>query len=355
MKKVLIILGILLVAIAATGFFIINSYLGKIKYDSGTAAVEPISPETTIDEEPEDGNNTDSPQAEVDDLEQRIRENLENNSTPITYDKDVFNILLIGTDDRKDDHVGRSDSIIIISICKKTSKIIATSLLRDIYLNIPGMSQGHRLNAANVAGGPALLLKTIEENFKIHVDKYVTVNFFSFMKIIDQVGGVTIDISDAEMKVANKYIRQLNKLLELPLEDGVLTEAGEQNMNGKQALGYARIRYVGNADFERTDRQRSVMTKVFNKIKELSLLQLSDLLNILLPEVTTNLSKGELFTLILSVPVYSTYTLDSWYVPKEGSFSYLTIRGMSVIGIDFQENISALQKKIYDKNAIKTQ
>ncbi len=344
-RKVMIIAGSIagvILILCLSGYLIINGYLDKIKYDPG---VKPLASE--ISSEPGDNTESDSPREEIDAFNRQVEENLSINSTPLLYDKDVFNVLLIGSDTRVAGSTGRSDSMILISINKKTSKIIATSLLRDIYLQIPGVALGNRLNTAIAFGGPALLLNTIRQNFKINVDRYIAVDFFSFMDIIDQVGGVDIDITDAEIKVTNGYIEGINDLKGLPEDSGKLTFAGKQTLTGKQALGYARVRYVGNGDFDRTDRQRLVLGQVFSKIKTRSISQLNDLLNAFLPEVTTNLSKSELFSLVLSIPSYKNYTIDSWRVPADGTFSYLSIRGMSVLGIDFSENRAEMQKRMY--------
>jgi polyisoprenyl-teichoic acid--peptidoglycan teichoic acid transferase len=344
-KKAAIIVGSItgaLVILCLCGYLIINGYLNKIKYDPGVEALA-----SEISSEPDDPPESYSPKTEIDAMNRQAEQNLSMSSTPILYDKDVFNVLLIGSDTRTAGGRGRSDSMILVSINKKTSKITATSLLRDIYLQIPGVSQGNRLNTANAFGGPALLLDTIQQNFKIKVDKYIAVDFFSFMDIVDKVGGVEINVTDPEIKVANSYIQGINTLKGLPENDGELTLAGKQTLTGKQALSYARIRYVGNGDFERTDRQRLVLGYVFSKIKTRNISQLNDLLNTFLPEVTTNLSKSELFSLILSMPSYTNYTIDSWRVPVDESFSYLSIRGMSVLGIDFSKNIAEMRKRIY--------
>lgn len=344
-KKAAVITGSIvgvLAVLCLAGFFIINSYISKVKYDPGTKSLSSDIVSDAADTE------SDSPQSEIDALNEQIEENLKNNSTPLMYDQDVFNVLLIGCDTRTPGGRGRSDSMILVSINKKTSKIVMTSLLRDIYVKIPGISQGNRLNAAYAYGGASLLLNTIQQNFKIKVDKYISVDIFSFMNIIDKIGGVSINISDAEVKVANNYIAEINRLKGLPADDGKFTSSGMQTMTGKQALGFARIRYVGNGDFGRTDRQRLVMNQVFAKVKTLNLIQLNDLLNTLLPETSTNLSQGELFSLIISMPTYSKYSIDSWHVPTNDAFSYLSIRKMSVLGIDFQKTITEMRKRIYN-------
>lgn len=337
------VLGVIL-TIVLVGYLTLNGYLSKVKYASGEldSRVSSIAPEAG------DGTGSNSPQDQIDAMNKQVEENMKNSSQPLMYDNDVFNILLIGSDTRSAGGRGRSDSMILISINKKTSKIIETSLLRDIYVGIPGQSEGNRLNAAYAFGGPSLLLQTIQQNFKIKVDKYASVDFYSFMDIVDKVGGVTINISDAEIKVANNYIHELNRLKGLSADDGLLTAAGSQKMTGKQALAFARIRYVGNGDFGRTDRQRMVLDQVFAKIKTLNISQINDLLNILLPQITTNLNKGELFSLALGVPGYSNYKMESWHVPQDGSFAYVHVRGMSVLDVDFSKSIQQMKSKIYE-------
>lgn len=106
----------------------------------------------------------------------------------------AFNIMLIGVDSRKDTFDGRSDSMILIHVNPETKKIITTSFLRDMYVNIPGRG-GNRLNAAYVSGGPELLFDTISDNFGIEIEDYVTLNFWLVMDIIDDLGGVDIEIT----------------------------------------------------------------------------------------------------------------------------------------------------------------
>lgn len=343
-KKTAVIAGSIVGVLAVfclVGYLVINGYLNKIHYSSGNQKIESsIAPD-------KDGTGSDSPQLTLNAMNKKIEENMKNDSTPLMYDQNVYNVLLIGSDTRTSGGGGRSDSMIILSINKKTQKIVETSLLRDIYVDIPGVSQGDRLNAAYAYGGADLLMKTVEQNFKIKIDKYAATDFFSFIDLIDRVGGVTINISDAEVKVANDAIHEINRLKGLPVNNGIYMKSGEQKVNGKQALGYVRIRYVGNADWGRTDRQRTVLNQVFGKIKDMSLSQLNDLLNNFLPEITTNVSKGELFSMILSVPTYSKYNIDSWSVPQPGSYSSARIRGMDVLNIDFDKCIQQMETKIY--------
>ncbi len=333
---------------ALAAFVMINYSLSLVHYDSG---VQETAPATDTQAEPEAEvvpEARDSPQNEVLALEKRIRENMLSAAQSPGYENEALNILLIGVDYENAESKGRSDSMILLSVNRKYSRIVMTSLMRDIYLEIPGAKQANRLNTANVFGGPSLLMETITRNFKIPVQKYVLVDFLSFVELIDAVGGVTVSITEDELTVANGYIKGINWLLEQPISSGMIEGPGEQLLTGKQALGYVRVRYVGNGDFDRTARQRSVLNEVYQKIKEMNVVELYHLLNTVLPEVTTNLSKSELFSLILSLPEFSGYTIDSWSIPADGTYKYLNIRGMSVLGIDFAANNQALYEKIYE-------
>jgi LCP family protein required for cell wall assembly len=274
---------------------------------------------------------------------------MEENSTPIAASEDVYNILLIGSDTRESGDLGRSDAMILISVNEADKTITASSFLRDIYLLIPGAGY-NRINTAYAIGGADLLMDTIEENFKIQVDRYVAIDFLAFIDVIDAIGGITIEVTEEEIPVINEYIRELNEIRGEETEADYLTKPGTLLLNGKQALGFARNRYTGNADFERTARQRKVLEQIFIKIESLGILDLSSLMNTLLPKITTNLTEGELFYQILALPRYTGYELRQWSIPTENTFSYLSIRGMSVIGIDFNQNIAELHSRIYSNN-----
>jgi LCP family protein required for cell wall assembly len=305
--------------------------------------------DTELEVEDIDPNIPDSPTSEILTLEDEIRKNMQENSTPIIYDEDVFNVLLIGGDSRKAGGSGRSDTMIMVSINKNSKTITATSFLRDIYLQIPGR-KNNRINAAYACGGADLLMETVEQNFKIQTDRFAAIDFYAFMDVIDVLGGVTLDVTVEDIPVINNYIKGLNRLTEQEEETDCLTEAGTLLLNGKQALGYARNRYVGNGDFERTARQRRVLEQIFEKVKKLNLVKLKGLLDIVLPQITTNLSEGEIFSLILALPKYINYDIEQWSIPVSGSYTNMRIRGMAVLGIDFEENIEELHSRIYGED-----
>lgn len=348
LKIVLISLAVFIVVIGLAAFIGFKNYIGKmnlVKNTGGTGKVETLDLDE-LDEVDASSNAVDTPKEEIDTLEEQIRKNMEENSIPIKSDKDVLNILLIGSDTRTAGKGGRSDAMIVVSVNKNTKKIIATSLLRDIYLQIPGASN-NRINAAFAYGGADLLMETIKENFRIDIDRYVSIDFYAFMKVVDIIGGVNVEVTDKDVPIMNNYIHELNRLQGRDSETDVFKASGNVDVNGIQALAYVRNRYIGT-DFARTTKQREVLEKVFNKVKNSNIIELNKILNAVLPEVTTNLTEGELFSLILNLPAYSKYNLEQFSVPAKGTYNFLRIRGMDVIGIDFDKNIAELHGKIYE-------
>lgn len=265
--------------------------------------------------------------------------------------KDVTNILLLGTDSRiAGNRRTRTDSMIILSIDKKNNRLVMTSVLRDTYVKIPGVGN-NRLNAAFVYGGPNLLFKTFDTNFDIHLDKYVQVDFFNFVKLVDAVGGVDLKLTNAEINLMNKsYIPQINKLLKKNRNQDLvkINKSGKYHLNGVQTLAYSRIRYIGT-DFGRTERQRVVIGEIIKKTKTLSVSELNDLADIVLPMISTNLSKGEVMSLLLSAKEYLNYKVVNGRMPIDGSYRYMTIRGASVLGVNFDKNKKYWYNLVYGK------
>ncbi|MDE6150048.1 MAG: LCP family protein [Ruminococcus sp.] len=334
-----IILGILLVFLITAGI-IIHHYISKLNL------VDPAQRAEIVDSIDIDDlvSGPDSPKDQIDSLEDKIKANL--NKDGLMQSDDVMNILLLGTDARSKNERGRSDSMILVSINKATKEIVMTSFLRDIYLAIPDI-ESTRLNHAYAYGGADLVIDTLEQNFKIKIDKYAQVDFSSFITVVDAVGGVEINVTDEELPYITKYLVEINKLEGDPQGDGALNSAGKYTLNGKQALAYSRIRYVGT-DFARTERQRTVLEKIIEKAADLSLGDLDELVDELFPNITTNLTESELFSMIIKSPTYFSYDLKQCRVPMDDTYEYLTIRSMSVLGIDFDKNKKYLYKNIYN-------
>lgn len=259
----------------------------------------------------------------------------------------VVNILLIGNDSRENGADGRSDAMILLSISKKTKTIYMTSLLRDMYVEIPG-KDGNRLNAAYSFGGAELLMETIEKNFDIPVNRCVQVNFEAFANLVDAVDGVDLELSTEEIEYVNGYLVEYNMLTDRPQgTDNMDTSAsGMVHLNGPQALAYCRNRYLGT-DFGRTERQRKVLTEVIKKIPGAMFTNGSDLIEGLMPNLTTNLTRMECFRLSLMAGNLITYDIVSDSIPQTGTYKDASIRGMSVLEVDFDANKKYLREKLY--------
>lgn len=259
----------------------------------------------------------------------------------------VVNVLLIGNDSRENGDDGRSDAMILLSVSSRTKTIYMTSLLRDMYVEIPGYDN-NRLNAAYSFGGAELLMKTVEKNFDIPVNRYVQVNFEAFVGLVDSVGGVDLELTEKEVEYVNGYLVEYNILTERPqgtdnLDTGL---SGMVHLNGPQALAYCRNRYLGT-DFGRTERQRKVLTEVIKKIPMALLTNGSELFDTLMPNLTTNLTKNECFRLGFLAGKALTYDITADSIPQPGTYQDATIRKMAVLEVDFEANRNYLKEKLY--------
>ncbi len=222
------------------------------------------------------------------------------------HSKNVVNILLVGMDESG----MRSDSMIVASVNKKAKTVTLASIYRDCltYAEINGRDRYLKLNQVAQYASLNRTIETIENNFKIEIDDYVAVDFTSFPKVIDAVGGVSIDITDAE------YRWLLN-------HEGVnVGGSGTQHLNGDQALAYCRIRYLdSDGDVSRTERQRKVLASLLNASKDATMGQITDTLDVLLPAVTTSMSRTGILSLAtqaLSGQWYN-YQVKSIDIPSE--------------------------------------
>ena len=262
----------------------------------------------------------------------------------------VVNILLIGNDSRENGDDGRSDAMILLSVSSKTKTIYMTSLLRDMYVEIPG-HDNNRLNAAYSFGGAELLMETIEKNFDISVNRYVLVNFEAFAGLVDAVGGIELELTSEEIEYVNGYLVEYNMLTGKPQgTDNMDTSlSGLVHLNGPQALAYSRNRYLGT-DFGRTERQRKVLAAVIKKLPSALLTNAGNLMDGLLPNLTTNLTRNECFRLSLMAGKLLTYEIASDNIPQPGTYKSVIIRKMDVLEVDFEANIEYLKKKLYGES-----
>ena len=274
-------------------------------------------------------------------------EEIESVASSPMKEEGVTNILLIGNDSRENGEDGRSDAMILLSISNKTKKIYMTSLLRDMYVEIPGYKD-NRLNAAYSYGGAELLMETIEQNFDISISRYVLVNFEAFANLVDAVGGVDLELTGKEVEYVNGYLVEYNILLGRPEGTDYFDDlsGGMVHLNGPQALAYCRNRYIGT-DFGRTERQRKVLTEVIHKLPKGVLTNPKGLIDGLMPNLTTNLTQAECYRLSLMAPKLLTYDIIQNSIPIEGTYKDATHRKMSVLEVDFEANKKFLQENLY--------
>ena len=267
-------------------------------------------------------------------------------------DSDVINILLVGSDHGaiKGDH-GRSDSIMIATINQDTKELKLTSLMRDIYVEIPG--HGHnKLNAAYAYGGVELLYQTIAKNFGIKIDKYCVVDFETFEKVIDKVGGIEISLEEKEAE----YLNSTNYISKAKYRN---VKAGKQILNGNQALGYSRIRHVvsqkyGDGDFGRTGRQRAVLQAALNKVLDQSPTKIADIALDALSDVSKDMDASYLKSLVTKVISLGTTEIDQQRIPLEGTYVQGRAQSnMFVFFINFDANKAALEYFLFNKGSEK--
>lgn len=303
-----------LLLIVFSGLFVSNYYLGKINRVDGE--VETLNPEDEYFD-------SDGGEDTVD------YTNLQLASVDPLADDGLLNILLVGQDKRPGEYGRtRSDTMLLISANLETKQISVISFLRDLYVQIPGYSS-NRMNAAYVWGGYDLLSSVFLKNFGIHLDGYFEVDFSNFIKVIDAVGGVDVSLSAAEARIVG----------------GGATE-GSNHLNGTQALEYARIRKL-DSDFGRTNRQRTVVLSLFNKVKTLGISDILKLIDTVLPMITTNISNREITSYAIKLlPAANDAVVNTYSVPASGTYRDETIRGMMVLVPDLAK-INDLLKNEY--------
>ena len=209
------------------------------------------------------------------------------------------NIAILGIDSRYNDYedFARTDCIMIASINKNTGDINLFSIYRDtlVEMELNGKTRLDKINHAYY-GGVENTLKTINTNFDLNVSEFVNVDFEAVADMVDAVGGVEINITSDELKYINSYIK--GNMEANGTKSSYIKNTGLQKLDGNQALAYGRIRYTEGGDFKRTERMRTVLQKVFDKLKGKNVTELNSILNVVLPKVQTNLTKNEIESLI---------------------------------------------------------
>lgn len=240
------------------------------------------------------------------------------------YEARRINFLLVGRDAHGEGENGRSDSMILCSVDTGSKSVTLISFLRDIYLRIPGHGSS-RLNASYSWGGAELLKQTLEENFGVTADVTLEIDFEGFQNVIDHLGGVDIDLTDREADHLNNV-------------HGWTLHAGVNHLDGQQALAYSRIRYL-DSDFYRTERQRNVLTALLTTYGSAGYLEMLNATDAFLDQSTSDHTDEELLAYALELyAMMDDFEIATHRIPADGTYSYETIRGMSVIEVDFEEN-----------------
>lgn len=257
----------------------------------------------------------------------------------LVEDDRIINILLVGSDKRATwTQTGRSDSAMIATLDLKHKKLKLTSLMRDMYLTIPGYGE-NRFNAAYSFGGVSLMYETIASNFGIRLDGYAVVDFSAFKKVINTIGGVKITLTDEEYRYLTTAYKR-GSVLDL--------QPGTNVMNGEQALAYTRIRQDAQGDFGRTERQRKVLQAIFTEAKSMSLAELISLAEELMPYISTDLTNDQIMSYMQSVLMLGTTQIDQMRIPIDNSYEQRRINNMAVLVPDMETNVNALQDFIYN-------
>ncbi|MCO7136877.1 LCP family protein [[Clostridium] leptum] len=256
--------------------------------------------------------------------------------------KDIMNVLLIGSDTRSQTNRGNSDSMIIFTVDGVHKKIKMTSIMRDIYVSIPGHKE-QKINAAYAIGGPDLLMDTIEQAFDIRLDYYAIVDFSMFENVVNKIGGVDIELTEAEANYMNKKNNP-------DIDQTTTVSVGLNHMDGKTALNYSRIRHLTGDDFQRTQRQRNMLRAIVDQSKNLNILEINGLVQEILPNVTTNLSDSQILSLAMQAGSILNYPINELRIPADGTWTNTDrqVTGTDALDIDFKANSDLMKDFIYE-------
>lgn len=250
---------------------------------------------------------------------------------------DHLQYLLVGLDRQEPSQPARSDALILCSFCPHDNKLILTSFLRDLYVEIPGHGS-NRLNAAYAYGGRELLVKTMEHNFGILPDGCIEVDFSHFAEIVDLLDGIDLNLRHDEADSVNA-------------STGAALTEGLQHMAGAQALAYARIRNLdADGDFSRTGRQQKVLSAIFRRCREVSALRLLSVVIKAIPMISTDLDHKDLLSTASDlVPMLQDMTIEGQRIPADKTYRFESVRGMDVIVADLDAARALLDESVINR------
>lgn len=270
------------------------------------------------------------------------------NERDIKEYKMIENILLIGLDGTNDKFPKRSDTMIILTIDKLNKSLKLTSLARDTLVKIPGRGE-EKLTHAYAYGQEELLMQTINENFDLDIKDYAVVNFKSFIDIVDIIGGVDINVNEKEIHHLNEVIKEC---YEVNHEDTknieYITSSGNHNLNGYQALAYARIRKLDTI-YKRDERQRLILTNIAHKLSDVSISKYPQIAKSILRHIKVNIAFNKIIDLAFIAHELASYDISQLEFPiseyrEEGRIGE---KGTYVVKWDKNKNIELLHQFIY--------
>ena len=363
-RNIILTLILLIVIVLGVGYWIFKTqfydqtnYVEKGTYGtsgfsaedmiSAGAVAEQTARKTTGSEEDE----TDTEESEAtltseaeSELIAQQQEAILNTADQMFQTKNTYNILLLGVDRRDQSWNGNSDVVMLVTVNMEKQKIYMTSFLRDLYVNISGIGV-RKLNAASANGGPELAVQTLEENYQVQIDNYAMVDFNAMIDVIDALGGIDLEIDEAERVTANDYITCMCQDNEEDPKPHYIKEAGFVHLSGYQAVGYARNRYTGKgSDFRRTQRQRNVMTAILKKVQSGSYDSLTDVVKSIMPYITHDITQMEMIGILMKLNTWTGYDTVEQHIPYDNEYY---VENEILIPKDMSDTITKLNGLLY--------
>ena len=214
--------------------------------------------------------------------------------------------------DSRENNLGkgtRSDSLMVVNVDNTNKKVYIASVYRDCYVQIEGHGLD-KITHAHSFGGPELAMDTLNTNFDLDIQKYITVNFMNVAELVDDMDGIEQDITEEETKYINGYIDELNGIR--GTSSAHITEAGTYTLDGTQAVAFSRIRYTEGGDYKRSERQRTVLFKIFSKAQELDKAKKIDIAKSMLDKINTNYLESEVLRLLSKITEYKVEAMDAF-------------------------------------------
>lgn len=360
LKYIIVMLFMFLTALLTVNMSFDKMRYTKIPQDNESLGIK----EDTQSSTPDNQGNTSSEdisnnQAEVsdDDLktekggnkktEEEVKKGTELDSSSQQYKlSKIINIALLGGDRRQKNEASHTDVVMILTVDGVHNKIKLSSIMRDTYVNVYGHGKT-KLTHAYAYGGPLLTIRTLNENFNLNIRNFVFIDFNGFEKLVDSLNGIEIEVKQHEIKEINKYIKEIASLKKQRYTP--IKKAGIQNLNGQQALAYSRIRYVGNGDFERTERQRKVLNAIFQKIKSAGPLEYPSIAAGILSYIETNMKKTDIIKLGMNILSSDIGKIEEQRFPMDGCYKNELIDNMWYIVTNINTTRRQMHKFIYEK------